>query len=473
MSGAGPGTVPTVGTVQRRQVDAVVVGAGTAGANAAGQLARRGRSVVLLERRSADQGGARWHNGVLVWQFARAGLEPPIPPERAPSAGVTHLVGPDGAGALTVHESPVVRADMVLLGERLRALAAEAGVEVVDDVRTFEIEQSDGRVVAVDLETDSPGLPRRRLRIEADLFVDASGRPGAVRRRVPALSRWCPEVGGDELCSASDHRLRIDDPDGAKRFCGRHGAVPGEAVTMVGLAGGFSTRAITVSADLDEASVLVGCVANGRYRTGPRMLEDTRTAEPWLGAPISGGSGLIPLRRPYARITAPGLALVGDAACQVFPGHGSGIGMGLIAGTVLAEAVTGAADPGDEEVLWAYQAAFQRELGGLLAAFDAFRRMNTALGGSGVGRMLRAGLLTEEMTRAGLDQRWRTPGPDEMARMAGRLARVPGVASRMLPMLARGQLLRPMGGRHPASPDLDALATWDARVARLLGRLPR
>ena len=71
------------------------------------------------------------------------------------------------------------------------------------------------------------------------------------------------------------------------------------------------------------------------------MLDGARADEPWLGESISGGSGVIPLRRPYARFTAPGLALVGDAACQVFPAHGSGIGMGLIAGRMLADAVAG------------------------------------------------------------------------------------------------------------------------------------
>jgi flavin-dependent dehydrogenase len=202
------------------------------------------------------------------------------------------------------------------------------------------------------------------------------------------------------------------------------------------------------------------------------MLTQARADEPWLGSSISGGAGVIPLRRPYARITAPGLALVGDAASQVFPGHGSGIGMGLMAGSRLADTVADAADLGDEQVLWRYQAAFQHEHGGLLAAFDAFRRMSTALGGPGVARMVRAGLLTEDMTRGGLDQRWQTPPPAGIPAMVARLASVPGVAARMLPMLARGQLLRAEGARHPDEADEQALARWDARVERLLGPLP-
>lgn len=454
-----------------RSVDAVVVGAGTAGANTAYQLARRGMSVVLVERRAAAAAGAQWHNGVLDWQFERAGLDPPVAPERDPSRGVTHLFGPDGSHGVTVGDSPVVRADMGLLGLRLRRSAERAGVQVIDCIERLEVTVRSGRLVAVDVA--GPTGPTGPMRLEAPLFVDASGRRGALRRHSPALTPWCPIVRGDELCTATDHRVRIDDADGAMRFLTRHGALPGDGVTVVGLAGGFSTRAITVSEDLSEAAVLTGCLSNGRYSTGPRMLADARRAEPWLGASISGGSGSIPLRRPYARFTAPGLALVGDAACQVFPAHGSGIGMGLMAGTALAESVAGADDPGDEATLWRYQSAFQHEHGGVLAAFDAFRRMSTALGGDGVAGMVRAGLLTEAMTVGGLDQRWQVPDPMAVPGMAARLARVPGVAAQMLPTLARGQVLLRTGRSHPDQPDEAALARWDRRVERLLGRLPR
>ena len=458
-------------------VDAVVVGAGTAGANAAYQLARRGLSVVLLERRAAADAGAQWHNGVLDWQFVRAGLDPPTPPERGQAGGVTHLFGPDGTHGVTVHDSPVVRADMGLLGTRLRNLALGAGVELVDHVGGLSVELRGSRLVAVEVTGHGAGGGTGggtgALRVEAPLFVDASGRGGVLRRRSPALDRWCPLVRGDELCTASDHHLRVADRDGAARFLERHGANPGEGVTIVGLAGGFSTRAITVSEDLDEVAILTGCLADGRDSSGPRMLGAARADEPWLGESISGGSGVIPLRRPYSRITAPGLALVGDAACQVFPAHGSGIGMGLIAGRMLADAVAGASDPGDEQVLWDYQAAFQHEHGGLLAAFDAFRRMSTALGGDGVAQMIRAGLLTEDMTRGGLDQRWQTPPPSGVPAMAAKLATVPGVARKMLPMLARGQLLRRTGAQHPDVADEAALVRWDTRVERLLGSRPR
>lgn len=454
-------------------VDAAVIGAGTAGAGAALQLARRGLSVVLIERRDADDGGAQWHNGVLDWQFERAGLEPPSGPERFAANGITHIVGPDHTRATTV-TSPTVTADMALLGRRLRAGATEHGVEIIDHADHLSVEVIDGRVRAVEVRPRAriSGRTVEVVRVEAQLFVDASGRRGVLGQHSPALAKWSPTVRSAELCSAADFHLRITDPDGAKRFVERYGANPQETVTMVGPNGGYSTRAITVGADLDHVRVLVGCLANGRYGTGPRMLDELRLAEPWIGSAISGGFGVIPLRRPYARFTAPGLALVGDAACQVFPAHGSGIGLGLIAGRILADTVADCADPGDQSVLWGYQAAFQHEFGGLLLSSDVFRRMSTAIGSDGVSELVKSGLMTTSSAEAGLDQRWPRPAPSEAVTLAGRLARVPGLARRILPWLARAQLAGGLGARHPDEVDEVSLSRWDRRAERLLGPLP-
>lgn len=197
-----------------------------------------------------------------------------------------------------------------------------------------------------------------------------------------------PTVHGDELCSATDVVLCASTtPTGPRSTLERFGANPGETVSIVGLSGGFSTRGVTVSDDLDEVHVLVAAWPTAGSHV---VLDELRADEPWIGEAVAGGSG-VPLQQPYARFTAAGLALVGDAACQVFSAHGSGIGMGLIAGRMLADAVSGAADPGAEQVLWDYQYAFQRELGGPLAAFDAFRRMSTALARTGCARWWRPG----------------------------------------------------------------------------------
>lgn len=454
----------------------VVLGAGTAGANVAAQMARQGRSVVVLERRPAGEGGANWHNGVLAWQFEAAGVDPPQPPERATGiSGVTHIFGPDGSPGVTVRDNPVMRADMGALGARLRLAATEAGAEIVDRARPAEVSvDRDGRLrsLVVDRTGASGGRTGGSQRLEADLFVDTSGHRGVLRHHVPALARWCPRVPGGDLCTASDHDIEVADPAGAERFLELHGAQPGDAVTVVGIDGGWSTRSVTVTRDLDHAAVLVGCVADGAHGPGPRLLAQTLTELRWLGRSRSGGTGIIPLRRPYSRITAPGVALVGDSAGQVFPAHGSGIGLGLMAGRMLADAVKGVGDCGAEGVLWRYQFRFQAEHGGLLAASDAFRRMSVRLGSDGVGRMVGAGLLDEDMARAGLDQRWPRLDLSQLPAQAARLMSVPGVAAKMVPMLIRARLLVEMGARHPTAPDEEALSRWDGTVSRLIVEPP-
>lgn len=450
--------------------DAVVVGAGTAGANVAGQLARRGLSVALIEQRSFDKGGAYWHNGVPPWQFDRAGVARPEPPEKVADGGILHLFGPDGSHGVTI-DNPVWPVDMALLGARLRRDACAAGASVFDQAHDLVVQTDGARVVAIGVNASRDGATNTCHRIEARLFIDAAGWRGVLRRQSPVLRAWCAPVRGPQLCSAGDHQLRVADQDGARAFLHRHGAKPGDGVTVVGCDGGFSTRAIRVAADLSHVSVLVGCLADGRSSSAPRMVAAARNAEPWLGEPRVTGQGVIPLRRPYARLVAPGIALVGDAGCQVFPGHGSGIGIGMIAGTMLADAIGGAgtADPGDEIVLWRYQAAFHREFGGLLASYDAVRQMSSALGSNGVSEMIRAGLLNPTLSRAGLDQREVSPAPQDLPRMIAALVTRPRLAAHVLPWLLRARAASLWAKRFPLEANDAKLAKWDERMGQIVG----
>lgn len=449
--------------------DAVVVGAGTAGLNSALQLARRGLVVTVVESRRLGEGGARWDNGVLAWQYTRAGLAPPQSEEVHPGSGRTLLHGPGDVGPVEVH-GPTFHADMRRLNDRLVELCREAGVGFLDRARDITPVSADGRVRVLDATAAEPDSGQTApVRLEASLFVDASGRKGALRSQVRELSGWCAPVRRDLLCSASQYSFDVGDRSGAERFLAERGAVPGDTVTWVGLDGGFSALAVGVSPDLDAVSVLTGTIASGRWGTGRSILDRARAEQPWIGSERYGGDGLIPLRRPYARLGAAGVALVGDAACQVFPAHGSGIGIGMIAASVLAEQVAAHSDPGSEAALWAYQSAFHREHGGTLAAYDTFRRCNSAIGSEGVRRMFDCGLFTPDMGSSGLDQRWRTPSAAQSAAAARAYARDPGLAARMLPWLARCGLAERTAGAHPEEPDLDALRGWDRRLARVVG----
>jgi flavin-dependent dehydrogenase len=446
-------------------VDVCVVGGGTAGLQAALQLARIGRSVTLLERRPAGKGGARWCNGVVAWQFERAGLEPPVEPERRGGGGASHMLSPSGRHRLRIDTNPVIEADMRLLGDRMASLATAAGADLRHGVTDVEVRLERGRPVAVAALQEG-----RPIEVRARLFVDASGRGGVVRRQVPAIDALCPEATGGDLCSAQHLILRVADPVAAKAWLDEQGALPHEAVLEVGIDGGYSTVNIQLDPSFEEVSVLTGCIPGPGTTSGHAMMRRVRERHEWIGAPVFGGGALIPLRRTYDRFTAPGVALVGDAAAQVMAAHGSGIGFGLIAGKVLAEAVGSAPDPGDPDVLWRYQARYQREFGAILAAYDAVRRMTVRLGPEGVEDLFATGIFSPALVLPGLEQRLGSLSVSEMGAASRAQAKRRDLARIVMPALAAMAAARPIYRAYPAERSERAFAAWAATVRRALPR---
>jgi flavin-dependent dehydrogenase len=447
------------------QADVVVLGAGTAGLQAALQLAKTGRSVVVLERRAEGRSGARWCNGTSAWQFERAGLEPPKPPELRSHGGAVHMVSPTGAHRFTIAQSPIGDADMRLLVDRLQHDAELAGVDIRWGVTDAELRLDHGRPTSV--RASQGAVP---LAIDARLFVDAAGYQGVLRSQVPALTAVCAEVAAPDLCSAQQLIVEIDDEDGARAFLDAHDARPGDAVIAVGIEGGYSTVNITVEASLDEVSVLTGTIPALGHATGPDLLKATRAVHPWMGRTVFGGGGTIPLRRVYDRFTAPGIALVGDAACQVFPGHGSGIGFGLLAGKVLAEATADADDLGSEAALWRYQAAYLREFGATLAGYDAIRRMSTQLGPEGIEELYATGVFSPALVRPGLEQKVGLLGPRDTVSAARALASRPAIARVVVPALTALGTARAVYRAYPGAPSDRAFRAWQQTAERLLPR---
>ena len=64
-----------------------------------------------------------------------------------------------------------------------------------------------------------------------------------------------------------------------------------------------------------------------------------------------GGQRAIPLGRPHDTLASDRVALVGDAARQVFSAHGSGIGAGMVAARMLVDAIVRGAGPAEYAVL--------------------------------------------------------------------------------------------------------------------------
>jgi menaquinone-9 beta-reductase len=427
------------------QVDVVIVGAGTAGAAAAALLAERGFRVVCLEqRRSLAEAGARWVNGVPEWTFHESGIEPPGGEELRASGHAFHIVSGWGPRRLVLHQHELLEVDMRGLVERLHARARRAGAEL----------RANARVI---------GFDGRRLRtsageLEARWFVDASGLSGAR-----LLSQ--PRVHPRDLCVAAQEVRELLDPEQARAFFESHGVRPGDTLCFTGIAGGFSV--VNLRLDPEGLSLLTGSVPAEGHPSGPRLLADFIAGKPWIGPRLFGGSRAIPLRRPFDRLGRGNVLLLGDAACQVFAAHGSGIGAGLLGAGVLADTL---ASGGDAH---AYGVGWHRRFGGLFAGYEVFRRFAQRLTPEAAERLMESGLLDEWGARAGLVQR--LPALDRAAlpraaRAARALASHRDLSRRLLPTLGRMIAAQLLYARYPRDPS--RLADFSRRAARVLGGAP-
>lgn len=455
-----------IDTTTSREVDAVVIGAGTAGVHAAKALAEIGLRVVVLERRAEAQGGgAHWCNAVLAKHFDLAGLPIPEAPEVRARGGASLLFSPSGAYCTRVDENPMWECDMRLLGKRLREGAEANGAEVVYGVDRLDFRFEGERPVAVCFRAGGAFH-----HLGARLFVDASGMKGVLRSQIPSLRRACPPVAPEDVCAAHQMIFRVRDVDGAKRYLEAHGARPGDAINELGIEGGYSIRVVRMEHGLEEVSVLTGSIPHGGHKTGRQILRDFVSRTSWVGEPVFGGGAAIPLRRIYDRLTAPGVALVGDAACQVMPGHGSGIGFGLIAGRVLADAVKGAADPGDPEVLFRYQSRYLRRHGAVFAGYDAVRKMSVRLGTEGIEKLFAAGLFSTSLAAPSLHQELGTLAPAEALVHARALAEDPELAWVVAPALAVMGAAPLVYRAYPRELDPAALRAWRLAAGALLAK---
>ena len=448
------------------ETDVVVCGAGTAGLQAALQLALVGCRVVVVEERGERKSGARWCNGVLAWQFERAGLRPPDSAERRHSSGRVRMSSPSRNVQFTIDGSPIIDVDMRAVVDRLRSDAEAAGVEFVWKARNPRLASDGGRPSVLTADVD--GVERRW---RARLFVDATGLTAALRRQVPALARACPDAPPEDCCSARQMVFEIASVDGARQFLADEGAEPGDAVDHVGLAGGYSVEVISIEPDLAQVSILVGTLADGRYGDAASMMAAVRERHPWIGKPVFGGGGVIPLRRPYTRLAVPGLALVGDAGSQVMAAHGSGVGFGLMAGKVLAEAVAEelarSEDVGGPSAMWRYQADYHREFGAILMGYDIFRRFSSRIDSDGVQELFAAELFDARIAAPGLAQELGTIPIHDLPDRARAMATNPAVARRLLPALLRMQAARALHLAYPTTPDDRRLERWDRLAERL------
>lgn len=445
----------TTGSDSRRQealvsvapFDVAVLGAGTAGAATALQCARRGLRVLLLDKRPRDACGARWVNGVNVQQFADADIDLPRGDECISAPVDFHLIAENGPTKVIVPSEAhgVMDVDMRLLVARLQSEAEEFGVVFLDDAT---------------VSSTNAELERGEVRIGSTLYraavvVDATGLAGRHLLGGPRVPR-------EHLCVASQAVFEVRDHRQADAFFAQHDVPVGEVCCFTGVEGGYSI--INVRKDEDHIAVLTGSIPSRGVRSGTQMLDAFVDAHASMFGPhLFGGHRAIPLRRPRDVLGRGQVAAVGDSGCQVLSAHGSGIAQGMIAGRLLADTLAAGGQPKD------YSRTFLRRQGGLLAAFDLFRRFSSTFTPDDLRLLMGSGLFDAATAGDGMAQVWPQANLDvALAKLRG-LPKARRLLPRVVPVVVKMGVVAAL---YANVPEEDDIATFSRRVARVFRELP-
>jgi geranylgeranyl reductase len=319
--------------------DAVVVGGGPAGATAATDLARRGRSVLLLDRagRIKPCGGAIPPR--LIEEFAI--------PEALLVARVTaaRMISPaDRRVDMPIEGGFVGMVDREVFDEWLRERAQACGA--AHRAGTFEhIVRDDkgGAIISYRLRTGERECVRARAVIGADGAIST-----IARQTVPGAERM-PYVAAYHEIVRSPSNLSRSDFDGARCDVYYRGALSPDFYGWIFPHG-------------DTTSVGTGSACKGfslRHAVGALRktagLDTTETIRR-EGAPI-------PLRPLKRWDNGRDVVLAGDAAGVVAPASGEGIYYAMAGGRLAAEAVDAFLTTGDAHMLATARKRFMKAHG--------------------------------------------------------------------------------------------------------------
>ena len=354
------------------QYDVAVVGAGTSGCYAAATLADAGRSVVVIERKDAEEAGHIACGDALK---GASDFPDAIPKSQLESAftntGVDHgrfeIPQED-----TVLEIPVPGELAVIdrweYGRCLIGGANDAGAQFHYDTVVKDVKQADDGTVT-GLSAIRKGDPAE---YEADIVIDAAGALSLLQDKVTFEdSTFDTNVRYSQFCSAYREIVEVDEPvewDDALVF------KPTER--SAGYLWYFPRTDTEINAGLgfqmnEEPMELVD-----------DLKADLRQREEFADAEVTDKLGAaLPTRRPYDSAVAPGYMAVGDAAGHVNPTTGGGIAGAAYAGQYAAEQAIEAIEDDrtdDEDALWEYNVNVMDHFGARYAALDVYNIFTTA-----------------------------------------------------------------------------------------------
>ena len=426
----------------------LIAGAGHGGLVAAAMLAGVGHTVTVFEKKERRALGHDWEDRFTFSILADVlGMQAAdLPADIWRYRGDCAFVSPSGGTRVVVHYPPEQRQKIMWRKPLLRMLLENAemcGAQLRFGT-TVHSPVTEGTRVA-GLVVDGEAVP-------ADLVIDAAGVISPVRANLP------PECGIERMprrgdvfyaCRAYfDLHTPFEKPDVPFEVYLRHEGEQGLSW--------FCTHP-------DCADVLVGRVDPLTREETDALFARFRASHPWMGETVLHGGqfGVIPVRRPLARMVTDGYAAVGDSAFMTTPMNGMGLDLSMQAGRLLAKTVieTGSADVSS---LWQYNRMYHVLYGAETAKNDGLKNALLSMPREGVDFLFESGVIAAgDLSGAGRDMRVGT-----LLHKFARGMRRPAWFFVVLGGIVRGARSAKLYQAAPKDYSPDAVRQWSERIAR-------
>jgi digeranylgeranylglycerophospholipid reductase len=443
-----------------KKPDVVIVGAGSAGCVTARRCAELGLKTLLLDRKPQNEVGQKvCGDEVSKIHFEATGIDYPEGDEISSAISGADVYPPNRTNELQVRgwtEFDGWTVNRLIWGQRLLKDAIDAGVTFLPNIHVAGPVVNGDRVTGVeykDLVSEESTV------VNCKIVVDASGFAAVVRNKLqnPLIEN---DISKEDiaLCYRGILKLKMPlaEPEVARVFLGGEIAPKGYAWIF--------------PKGVQLANVGVG-ITGGEGRGSPKSyFMKFKERYPLLfGANvIDGKGGAVPVRRPLKSLVGDGIAFVGDAALQVNPIHGGGIGAGMRAGIILGEVVRGAIAKRDlsAQGLWSYNMRYLPNFGRRLASLEIFKRLLQAVSDEDMNFGFERRLLEAEDLMAANRGDGISLGVAEKLK---RVKRGAGRISLLLKLQKAAGLMKKMNkaySNYPTSPD--KLESWEKTVLSII-----
>lgn len=435
--------------------DLVVIGAGTAGAVAAAEAAKKGLKVCLVDVKAKGLIGQKvCGDAIAKHHFDNLNMKYPSGDEFEHEMVGIHVISPNRETSLSIRGEGVTGfvINRHRFGQRLVKEALDAGATLLDETRVIGPLIRDGCVAGIEAEQGDKG----KVEIDASITVDAGGYSGVIRSKLPHAFGIEPTIKSEDMIVAyREIRSDVEWSSDLGEICLTQQSAPGGYYWIFDKGNGKVNVGLGIQ--------MAGSHPNPKEQLYKHVLSQTPFKRSRMR---EGGGGIVPTRRPIDSLVSNGVMFVGDAACLVNPIHGGGIGPSMLSGKLAVETALEALEKGDASRggLWQYNVKYMQSYGAKQASLDIFRLLLQVISDDDLNFSMKNRLVREEdVLWTSLMGDLRLSTKDKVERVLKGAGR-PGLLMKMEKTASKMRKIKALYQTYPSLHEFDA---WKQKVASI------